>query len=108
MDLGKEFTVVQSNGFSVRFRLGRDEQGGPKFIDADAFSSDGTQTDGSIVDGQIEDDRFVVTVEWGESGASGRYSGRRDIDGTLSGVTFDLLNPASQATWFVPDRTFPA
>jgi hypothetical protein len=108
VDLGNESTVQQSNGFRVRFRLGKNDLGEPKFIDADAFSSDGTQTDGSIVDGMIEDDRFVVKVEWGDSGASGRYSGRRDIDGTLSGVTFDLLNRESQATWFVPERTFPA
>jgi hypothetical protein len=105
MDLGREFRAVQSNGFSVVFKVRRDEEGRQRFTDADAIASDGTSTDGSIRDSQIEGDRFVVTVEW-EFGGVGRYVGQRDLDGRLSGTTFDLNTPESQATWFVPEMTF--
>jgi hypothetical protein len=105
MDLGREFTIVQSNGFSVVFKVRHDEQGRQKFIDADVFDSNGAQNDGSIRESQIEGDRFAVTVEW-ELGGVGRYVGQRDPDGRLSGTTFDLNNPQSQATWFVPEQTF--
>ena len=105
MDLGREFTIIQSNGFSVVFKVRRDAEGRQRFIDADAFDSNMAQTDGSIRESQIEGDRFAVTVEW-EFGGVGRYVGQLDLDGRLSGTTFDLNNPQSQATWFVPELTF--
>ena len=45
-------------------------------------------------------DGFVYTVDWNNNGRGGQYSGTFDGEGRLSGVTFDIDNPGSQATWF--------
>ena len=98
MRLPDTFTVVQSNGWSVRFRV-RTVEGQRTFTDADATGPDGETMDGDIEDSEIGSDSFVVTVEW-DGGGKGRYVGRRELDGKLNGTTSDVNNPTSQATWF--------
>ena len=65
--------------------------------------------------GFVVGDRFSFVIDW-TSGSRGEYDGPFTDDGTglgrLSGVTFDLTNPQSQATWFSErffrkDRPFP-
>jgi hypothetical protein len=40
----------------------------------------------------------VLDITW--SNARGRYEGTFHPDGTLTGITFDIQHPQSQATWF--------
>jgi hypothetical protein len=55
---------------------------------------------GSLVRG----DRVQIVVDWNQ-GSRGKYVGSFDLSGRLSGITFDLANPSSQAPWF-SDRLF--
>ena len=57
----------------------------------------GLEANGS---GRIDGNSFVFTVDWHNNGSGGRYEGTFDPEGHLSGVTFDLEHPGSQATWF--------
>lgn len=52
----------------------------------------------------MDGENIYFTVGWNH-GPVGRYTGVRGPDHRLSGTTFDLTNPSSQATWFT-DRTF--
>jgi hypothetical protein len=48
-----------------------------------------------------------LNITWPQ--ARGRYEGTFQPDGTLTGVTFDVQHPSSQATWFGGfDKKFPA
>ena len=57
----------------------------------------GREANGS---GQLTGNAFLFTVDWNNNGKGGQYSGTFDGEGRLSGVTFDIDNPGSQATWF--------
>lgn len=47
-----------------------------------------------------------MNITW--SSARGRYEGTFQADDSLSGVTFDVQHPDSQATWFSAfDKKFP-
>ncbi|MER6386118.1 hypothetical protein ACWDBD_47550 [Streptomyces sp. NPDC001118] len=59
---------------------------------------------GTLLNGAVDGQNIYFTISW-SNGAVGRYTGVRGADGRLSGTTFDLNNPASQATW-VTSRTF--
>ncbi|HCU93797.1 MAG TPA: hypothetical protein DHU96_14150 [Actinobacteria bacterium] len=55
--------------------------------------------------GMLRGNSFEFTVAW-PNGTKGQYSGTFDPGGNLSGVTFDLENPTSQATWFRQEPQF--
>ncbi|MFI1767691.1 hypothetical protein ACH41H_37390 [Streptomyces sp. NPDC020800] len=59
---------------------------------------------GTLLNGAVNGQNIYFTISW-SNGAVGRYTGVRGTDGRLSGTTFDLNNPSSQATW-VTARTF--
>ena len=59
------------------------------------------------LDGTVSDTNFALNITWPQ--ARGRYEGTFQPDGTLTGVTFDVQHPSSQATWFGGfDKKFPA
>jgi hypothetical protein len=53
--------------------------------------------------GVLRGDDFEFRADWPNQ-TKGQYSGRFDPTGRLSGITFDLANPGSQATWFRRDE----
>ncbi|WP_051700556.1 hypothetical protein [Streptomyces sp. NRRL F-4474] len=61
-------------------------------------------TVGTLREGSVDGNNIYFVVAWNH-GPVGRYTGVRGPDGRLSGTTFDLTNPSSQATWRT-DRTF--
>ncbi|MFJ2592141.1 hypothetical protein [Streptomyces erythrochromogenes] len=61
-------------------------------------------TVGTLREGSVDGNNIYFVVGWNH-GPVGRYTGVRGPDGRLSGTTFDLTNPSSQATWRT-DRTF--
>jgi hypothetical protein len=92
--------LVQSNGFRVEVDI------------AQARDSNGNLADGALhgsaqviggaeanLSGRLSGDSLEFGVDW-PNGTVGQYSGNFDAGGNLSGVTFDLANPTSQATWF--------
>jgi len=100
------WTANQSNGFGTRFNLDQTDNG-QLSGDASAFPLGGgdemfgtVDSDGSLVRG----DRVQIVVDWNQ-GSRGKYVGGFDFSGRLSGQTFDLANPQSQANWF-SDKLF--
>ena len=100
------WTANQSNGFGTRFNLDQSDSG-QLSGDATAFPLAGgdqmfgtVDSDGSVVRG----DRVQIVVDWNQ-GSRGKYVGGFDFSGRLSGQTFDLANPTSQANWF-SDKLF--
>ncbi|QES48357.1 hypothetical protein DEJ50_11520 [Streptomyces venezuelae] len=61
-------------------------------------------TVGTLREGNVNGNDIYFIVEWNH-GPVGRYTGVRGPDRRLSGTTFDLNNPSSQATWRT-ERTF--
>ncbi|MET9604213.1 hypothetical protein ABZZ17_04000 [Streptomyces sp. NPDC006512] len=94
---GGVWDIYQTNA-TVRVNLSQDG-GGNLYGTVSSGSTVGT-LDGGAVNGN--DIHF--TVRWSH-GPVGRYTGTRGADGRLSGLTVDLTNPGSQATWYTR-RTF--
>lgn len=99
-DVTGEWTAHQSNGSDVTFNI-RPTKGDFTNLDVEASYSGG-RAQGK---GQVSGNSFWAEVDW-EAGPIGRYTGTFGPDGRLSGATFDMANPASQATWFSQKR-FP-
>jgi hypothetical protein len=93
-DVTGEWIAHQSNGLDVTFVI-RPTDGDFTVLDVEASHS-GDKAAGK---GQVSGDSFLVTVDW-ERGPVGRYTGTFGFDGRVSGATFDMANPSSQATWF--------
>ncbi len=93
-DVTGEWVAHQSNGFDVTFHI-RPTKGDFTKLDVEARSGGGF-AQGT---GKVSGNSFLATVDW-EAGPVGRYTGTFGGDGRLSGATFDLANPSSQATWF--------
>jgi hypothetical protein len=55
--------------------------------------------------GALSGSSFEFTVAW-PNGSTGQYTGNFDAGGHLSGVTFDVAHPTSQATWFRQEPQF--
>ena len=55
--------------------------------------------DGTVRVGRVDGLGIFFIIRW-RNGAEGRYEGRLGADRRLSGTTFDLRTPSSQATWF--------
>jgi len=106
-DVHGTWTIVQGNGFSVVVDISQRTEpplnlliDGPLSGTADSFNSAGTAT--AIkrpLNGEIIQDSVEFSVDWG-NGTHGQYSGNFDPQGNLTGVTFDVAHPTSQATWF--------
>jgi hypothetical protein len=93
-DINGQWTITQSNGFEVMFDIVQDGEGN---LHGSGQVIGGREANAS---GRLEGDAFVYTIDWNNNGKGGEYSGRFDPFGRLSGITFDLDNPSSQATWF--------
>jgi hypothetical protein len=93
-DINGQWTITQSNGFEVMFDIVQEPDG--------TLRGSGEIIGGKVANasGQLTGNAFVYTVDWNDNGKGGQYSGTFDAEGRLSGVTFDVDNPGSQATWF--------
>lgn len=89
-----QWTITQSNGFEVVFILFQERDGA---LHGSARVIGGREANGR---GRVSGDSFSFTVDWFGNGRGGRYTGQFDAAGHLSGTTFDLDHPTSQATWF--------
>ncbi|MDQ4144377.1 MAG: hypothetical protein M3198_11655 [Actinomycetota bacterium] len=93
-DVSGQWSLIQSNGFEVTFDIVQAPDGR---LHGSGTVRGGREANG---EGRVDDHSFVFTVDWNNNGRGGRYSGTFDPAGRLSGVTADLDNPTSQATWF--------
>lgn len=90
MNVSGRWQAQQTNGFLVTFDLQQDGTGLQGTATAGGNSGTGR--------GQVDDTRFLFTVDW-NGPSKGEYNGTFGLDGRLSGHTFDLSNPGSQAGW---------
>ncbi|MFB7052419.1 hypothetical protein [Streptomyces vinaceus] len=94
---GGVWTIYQSNA-TVRIDLRQDGNG-------NLFGSTSSgNTVGTVQEGSVTGNDIYFIVQWNH-GPRGRYTGSLGPDRRLSGITVDLNNPSSQATWR-SDRTF--
>jgi hypothetical protein len=97
--------LVQSNGFGVQVDIVQSRDAGGALADgalrgaAKELNSAGTELAEANLSGALSGNSFEFTVAW-PNGSEGQYSGSFDAVGHLSGVTFDVAHPTSQATWF--------
>jgi hypothetical protein len=90
------WTIEQSNGWHTDVDL---TQNGSQ-LSGTAHTWAGEAEDwAQELDGTVSETNFALNLTW--SNARGRYEGTFQPDGTLTGVTFDVQHPTSQATWFV-------
>ncbi|WKU47796.1 hypothetical protein Q3V23_29180 [Streptomyces sp. VNUA116] len=90
---GGTWELYQSNGFTVTLNLTQDG-GGHLYGSGYYGGTSGTVEYGAVVDGTS----IYFTIGW-SNGARGRYTGSLGSDRRLSGLTYDLNNPSSQASW---------
>ncbi|MCX4528733.1 MULTISPECIES: hypothetical protein [unclassified Streptomyces] len=91
------WTIYQSNA-TVRVDLRQDGNGHLY------GSTSSGNTVGTLQEGSVDGEKIFFVVQWNH-GPKGRYTGSLGPDRRLSGTTFDMNNPSSQATWR-SDRTF--
>jgi hypothetical protein len=97
-DAGGTWQLVQSNHTTATLNVTQDASGR---LFGTASYSDAV---GTIENGSVDGPNISFTIGW-SNGLRGRYTGSLGFDRRLSGTTFDLTHPGSQATWFTP-RTF--
>lgn len=89
-DVRGNWDLTQSNGFILHLEVaGQDGDGtfnGKANVHGKAGFTDLTDT-------RATDDEITFLM------GRGRYTGRFDFQGRLTGMTFDTANPNSQATW---------
>lgn len=90
--------LVQSNDATPTLNVTQDGSG--RLFGTASYSN----VVGTIETGSVDGSSISFTIGW-SNGTRGRYTGSLGFDRRLSGTTFDLNNPGSQATWFTP-RTF--
>ncbi|MFB7216608.1 hypothetical protein [Streptomyces sp. NPDC056255] len=100
MDVRGTWHLKQSNGALVRLDIMEDPDG---TFGGSRASYDGVT--GTIDDARATDSEITFRVPW-SNGPVGRYVGRFDFQGRLTGVTFAEGHPESQATWVVDEKTF--
>jgi hypothetical protein len=94
-DASGVWTIQQSNGWRADVTL---TQNGSE-LSGSAHTFSGEEEDNSReLEGSVFDTGLVLDITW--SNARGRYEGTFHPDGTLTGITFDIQHPQSQATWF--------
>ncbi|NEA54794.1 hypothetical protein G3I60_11720 [Streptomyces sp. SID13666] len=96
MDVRDKWDLNQSNGFTLHMEIAEE--------DDDGFFSGRANIHGQagfhdLTDARATDDEFTFLM------GSGRYVGRFDFQGRLTGSTFDTAHPSSQATFFA-DKEF--
>ncbi len=93
-DINGQWRITQSNGFEVMFDIVQEADG--------SLHGSGEIPGKRVANahGRLQGDSFSYTVDWNNNGRGGLYTGTFDAAGHLSGMTFDLDNPTSQATWF--------
>jgi hypothetical protein len=87
------WTLYQSNRATVTMNL---EQASNGRIYGSARSGGNT---GTVKQGLVDGNTIFFVIEWW-GGPRGRYDGRLGPDRRLSGTTYDLAHPTSQASWF--------
>ncbi|GAA1024319.1 MULTISPECIES: hypothetical protein [Amycolatopsis] len=87
------YTLFQSNGVNATVNVTQDSLG-KLYGSATTGRAAGTIESGASVDGTS----IQFTIAW-TNGPHGRYTGSLGADRRLSGFTFDLGHPESQATW---------
>jgi len=99
------WTAHQSNNIDVRFTLDQKKDGRLSGRAEAIPLADGERDSGDVVEFSVVRGNDVqIIVDW-SGGSKGKYVGRFDLSGRLSGNAFDLANPQSQATWF-SDKLF--
>ncbi len=93
-DINGQWSISQSTGHELVFDIVQDSDGS---LHGSGRVLGGREANGS---GQLTGNAFLFTVDWNNNGRGGQYSGTFDGQGRLSGVTFDIDHPGSQATWF--------
>ncbi|MGW3092126.1 hypothetical protein ACWDCC_01630 [Streptomyces sp. NPDC001102] len=99
-DVRGQWQIIQTSGHVVDLNIGDEDANG-------TFDDNGGQKsaherfsgDGMISDARATDDEFVCLISW-DNGAKGRYSGRFDFQGRLTGVCHDEVHPSAVASWF--------
>lgn len=102
-DASGVYQIFQSNGGNPTLNVTQDSAGdlfGSASLSTAAGPVVGTIENGAAVDGT----NIFFVIDW-SNGSRGRYTGALGPDRRLTGNTFALNNPASQATW-VSARTF--
>lgn len=100
-DVRGTWHLQQSNGPMVTLHINEDPDG--TFGGNSTAEFDGIT--GTIDDARATDDEITFRVPWSK-GPVGRYVGRFDLQGRLTGITFAEGSPAEQATWVVEEKTF--
>ncbi|MQS38988.1 hypothetical protein [Streptomyces katsurahamanus] len=90
---GGTWQIYQSNRQVVTVNVTQDSSG-RLYGSAYHGSTSATIEYGAVVDGTS----ISFNLSW-SNGARGRYTGNLGADRRLSGITFDLNHPSSQATW---------
>jgi hypothetical protein len=99
IDVSGDWKIFQNNGFTVQVHL---EQNG-NLVSGSAVQLpriSGVVRAGGAVNGSS----LSLIIDW-DNGAKGKYDGSVDSRGRLAGITVDLLNPQSRASWN-SDRVF--
>ncbi len=97
--------LTQSNGWGVRVDIAQPRDSNGNLADgnlhgaATEINPGGSDVAEANLNGALVGNSFEFAVDW-PNGTVGQYSGGFDAGANLSGVTFDLAHPTSQATWF--------
>ncbi|MFF3452559.1 hypothetical protein ACFYXJ_36105 [Streptomyces sp. NPDC002667] len=102
-DVRDVWTIKQSNGPEVHFTINQQDHDGTFASRDNAAKYSGDH--GTIDDARATLDEISFLVKWSQ-GPKGRYVGRFDFQGRLTGFTFDETAPSNQATWVCIDKTF--
>lgn len=103
MDVRGTWHLKQSNGPLVALTINDEGLDGTFAGGTNQASFDGIT--GNIDDARATDGEITFRVPW-SNGPVGRYVGRFDFQGRLTGVTFAEGHPEQQATWVVDEKTF--
>jgi hypothetical protein len=95
-DVRGNWDLYQSNGFTVHMEVAEEDADGSFTGRATIHGKAGFT---ELVDTRATDSEITFQV------GNGRYVGRFDFQGRLTGIAFDMTHPQNQATWFA-DRLF--
>ncbi len=93
-----EWTLAQSNGYTVKMTIFPQDNGG--YLGNAEVVGGGPHMIATADDLSFNGVGLSFKVKWPNGGAIGQYIGQYDGSGNLTGVTFDVAHPNSQATWF--------
>jgi hypothetical protein len=100
-NVGGQWQIIQAGGLVVDVNIIQ-QQGAADFTGSAATA--GLNGTGS---GRVSGDFFIFTIDWNPGNSRGEYSGTFNLQGRITGITFDLSNPGVHALWHSA-RTFPA